>query len=58
MSLVTYIVLFYCFIQAQQYEWVQQHYPGLFKQIKKFVDKGQFIPVGGTWVEMVGIVKI
>ncbi|XP_061176887.1 alpha-mannosidase 2C1-like [Saccostrea echinata] len=40
--------------QAQQYEWVKDHYPGLYTQIKDFVKKGRFIPVGGTWVEMDG----
>uniref|UniRef100_A0A8D0CKQ1 alpha-mannosidase n=1 Tax=Scleropages formosus TaxID=113540 RepID=A0A8D0CKQ1_SCLFO len=40
--------------QAQQFEWVKQWYPGLFSEIKHFVKKGQFVPVGGTWVEMDG----
>ncbi|KAK6187507.1 hypothetical protein SNE40_005515 [Patella caerulea] len=40
--------------QAQQYEWVKQHYPSIYKDIQKFVKSGQFIPVGGTWVEMDG----
>ncbi|XP_064169237.1 alpha-mannosidase 2C1 [Anguilla rostrata] len=40
--------------QAQQFEWVKSWYPGLYSQIKHFVQKGQFIPVGGTWVEMDG----
>nr|XP_058950702.1 alpha-mannosidase 2C1-like [Pocillopora verrucosa] len=40
--------------QAQQLEWVKIHYPTLFEEIKLFVAKGQFIPVGGTWVEMDG----
>jgi len=40
--------------QAQQLEWVKIHYPALFEEIKVFVAKGQFIPVGGTWVEMDG----
>lgn len=39
--------------QAQQFEWVRSWYPGLYAQIQDFVAKGQFIPVGGTWVEMV-----
>ena len=39
--------------QAQQLEWVKLHYPALFDEIKVFVAKGQFLPVGGTWVEMV-----
>lgn len=40
-------------LQAQQLEWVKVHYPSLFDEIKVFAAKGQFIPVGGTWVEMV-----
>uniref|UniRef100_A0A8B9J1X2 Mannosidase alpha class 2C member 1 n=1 Tax=Amazona collaria TaxID=241587 RepID=A0A8B9J1X2_9PSIT len=40
--------------QAQQFEWVRSWYPGLYEQIQDFVAKGQFIPVGGTWVEMDG----
>lgn len=39
--------------QAQQLEWVKLHYPVLFEEVKVFAEKGQFIPVGGTWVEMV-----
>ncbi|KAL2093236.1 hypothetical protein ACEWY4_010548 [Coilia grayii] len=40
--------------QAQQFQWVKEWYPGLFSQIQRFVQKGRFIPVGGTWVEMDG----
>ncbi|GFO19170.1 alpha-mannosidase [Plakobranchus ocellatus] len=40
--------------QAQQYAWVKELYPGVWKDICKFVHKGQFVPVGGTWVEMDG----
>ncbi|KAG8440360.1 hypothetical protein GDO86_006202 [Hymenochirus boettgeri] len=40
--------------QAQQLDWVRIWYPGLYEQIKKYVKLGQFIPVGGTWVEMDG----
>lgn len=40
--------------QAQQYEWVKERYPGLYAEIKKFVKSGQFVPVGGAWVEMDG----
>ncbi|XP_055352716.1 alpha-mannosidase 2C1-like [Paramacrobiotus metropolitanus] len=39
---------------AQQFRWVKDHYPVVYEQIKKFVKKGQFLPVGGTWVEMDG----
>ncbi|NXP52211.1 MA2C1 mannosidase, partial [Heliornis fulica] len=40
--------------QAQQFEWVRSWYPGLYAQVQHFVAKRQFIPVGGTWVEMDG----
>ena len=39
--------------QAQQWKWLQQYYPLLFDKVKKKVDEGRFIPIGGTWVEMV-----
>ncbi|XP_029655059.1 alpha-mannosidase 2C1 isoform X1 [Octopus sinensis] len=38
--------------QAQQFEWIKQHYPSLYTKIKAAVKSGRFIPVGGTWVEM------
>jgi len=40
-------------LQAQQLEWVKVHYPGLYEQVKVKAAAGQFIPTGGTWVEMV-----
>ncbi|XP_047453152.1 alpha-mannosidase 2C1 [Mugil cephalus] len=40
--------------QAQQFQWVKSWYPGLFSKIQHYVKKGQFIPVGGAWVEMDG----
>ncbi len=39
--------------QAQQYEWVKEHYPALYQKIKQWVAEGRFVPTGGTWVEMV-----
>lgn len=42
--------------QAQQLSWVKTHYPGLFERIRQQVDEGRFIPVGGTWVEMDGLI--
>uniref|UniRef100_A0A8C4I7T6 alpha-mannosidase n=1 Tax=Dicentrarchus labrax TaxID=13489 RepID=A0A8C4I7T6_DICLA len=41
-------------VKAQQFQWVKSWYPGLFSQIQHYVKKGQFIPVGGAWVEMDG----
>ncbi|GMK54493.1 hypothetical protein CspeluHIS016_0110790 [Cutaneotrichosporon spelunceum] len=38
--------------QAQQYKWVEQLYPSLFKRIKEKVKEGLFQPIGCTWVEM------
>jgi len=40
-------------LQAQQFEWTKENYPSLYQQIKHYVAEGRFIPVGGTWVEMV-----
>ncbi len=37
--------------QAQQYEWVKEMHPDLYERIKEKVKAGQFIPVGGSWVE-------
>lgn len=44
-----------CCPQAQQLEWVKSHYPGLHAQLQEFACRGQFVPVGGTWVEMVSV---
>ncbi|MEU8779511.1 glycoside hydrolase family 38 C-terminal domain-containing protein [Streptomyces sp. NPDC048606] len=37
--------------QAQQLDWIKTHRPELFERIKKKVADGQFVPVGGMWVE-------
>jgi alpha-mannosidase len=36
---------------AQQYAWLQEHYPELFERVKARVKQGRFVPVGGMWVE-------
>ncbi len=36
---------------AQQYAWVKQYYPELWGRLKEKVADGQFVPVGGMWVE-------
>jgi alpha-mannosidase len=36
---------------AQQYAWLEELYPELFKKVQKYVADGRFIPIGGTWVE-------
>ncbi|WP_432117793.1 alpha-mannosidase [Streptomyces sp. bgisy032] len=40
--------------QAQQYEWVRDHYPKVWSRIQEAVKKGQWVPVGGMWVEADG----
>jgi alpha-mannosidase len=36
---------------AQQLAWMKEFYPELFSRIKEKVKAGQFVPVGGMWVE-------
>ncbi len=37
--------------QAQQYEWVKEREPELYERIRAKVESGNFVPVGGSWVE-------
>jgi alpha-mannosidase len=37
--------------QAQQYTWIKERNPDLYRRIAERVERGQFIPVGGTWIE-------
>lgn len=37
--------------QAQQYAWMKESHPRLYKTIKARVAQGKFIPAGGTWIE-------
>ncbi len=37
--------------QAAQYDWMERLYPNVFADIVAKVDAGQWIPVGGMWVE-------
>jgi alpha-mannosidase len=37
--------------QAQQYAWIKERDPGLWQRIRDRVASGQFVPVGGSWVE-------
>lgn len=43
--------LVYAMSSAQQYAWMADRYPELFARIKKHVEGGRFVPVGGMWVE-------
>ncbi|WOO78143.1 Alpha-mannosidase [Vanrija pseudolonga] len=38
--------------QPQQFKWVEQLYPDLWKRIQSKVEQGRFQPLGATWVEM------
>ena len=37
--------------QAQQYAWVKERNPDLWERVRSKVAAGQFVPVGGSWVE-------
>ncbi|HEX3790006.1 MAG TPA: glycoside hydrolase family 38 C-terminal domain-containing protein [Pseudonocardiaceae bacterium] len=37
--------------QAQQLAWIKQHRPEVFAKVAKKIAEGQFVPVGGMWVE-------
>lgn len=37
--------------QAQQYAWMKERDPDLWERIRAKVESGQFVPVGGSWVE-------
>ncbi|GAA1853469.1 alpha-mannosidase [Microbacterium koreense] len=36
---------------AQQYDWIQEHYPDLFRRIAERVADGRWVVTGGMWVE-------
>ncbi|KAJ1651151.1 Glycoside hydrolase, 38 vacuolar alpha mannosidase [Dispira simplex] len=38
--------------QAQQFQWLKELYPQVFSRVQEKIAQGQFIPIGGTWVEM------
>ena len=37
--------------QAQQYAWIKERNPELWERMRAKVERGQFVPVGGSWVE-------
>jgi alpha-mannosidase len=41
----------YAMSSAQQWAWMQQHRPDLWERMREKVAAGQFLPVGGMWVE-------
>ncbi|MFI0452986.1 alpha-mannosidase [Actinomadura sp. 6N118] len=40
--------------QAQQYAWVKDRYPEIFQRMREAIKVGQWVPVGGMWVEADG----
>ncbi|MFP3986110.1 glycoside hydrolase family 38 C-terminal domain-containing protein [Streptomyces sp. E11-3] len=43
--------LVFAMSQAQQLAWIKEHRPEVFEKVKKKISGGQFVPVGGMWVE-------
>ena len=37
--------------QAQQLTWIKERNPDLYRRIQERAARGQFVPVGGTWIE-------
>lgn len=36
---------------AQQYAWLKEFHPDVFERVRETIERGQFVPVGGQWVE-------
>ena len=45
----------YAMSSAQQYVWLEEDHPDIFKRMKQRIEEGRFIPVGGMWVEADGM---
>ena len=45
----------YAMSSAQQYVWLEEDHPDIFKRMKRRIEEGRFIPVGGMWVEADGM---
>ncbi|HLT60835.1 MAG TPA: alpha-mannosidase, partial [Microlunatus sp.] len=43
--------LVFAMSQAQQLAWIEEHRPEVFARVKEKIEAGQFVPVGGMWVE-------
>jgi len=43
--------LIYAMSSAQQWAWMEQHRPEVWERMREKVATGQFVPVGGMWVE-------
>ncbi|MET0303937.1 MAG: alpha-mannosidase, partial [Microbacteriaceae bacterium] len=47
--------LIYTMTSAQHFTWLEEHYPDLFARVAAYVEAGRFVPVGGMWVEVDGV---
>lgn len=45
----------YAMSSAQQFAWLEEDHPKLFKKVLNRIRQGRFIPVGGMWVESDGM---
>ncbi len=43
--------LIFTMSQAQQLAWIEEHHPAVFDRVRERIKTGQFVPVGGMWVE-------
>ena len=43
--------LIFAMSQAQQFAWIEDQHPGVFARVRERTEAGQFVPVGGMWVE-------
>ncbi|MEU6861200.1 glycoside hydrolase family 38 C-terminal domain-containing protein [Glycomyces sp. NPDC046736] len=41
----------YAMSSAQQFAWMKQDRPEVFARVKKAVEDGRFVPIGGMWIE-------
>ncbi|WP_307804457.1 alpha-mannosidase, partial [Micromonospora echinofusca] len=46
-----YPALVFACSSAQQYAWLREHHPKVYRRVAEKVATGQFLPVGGMWVE-------
>src|SRR5215204_3892554 len=43
--------LVFAMSQAQQFAWIEEQHPVVFARVRERIEAGQFVPVGGMWVE-------
>jgi alpha-mannosidase len=43
--------LIFAMSQAQQFAWIEEQHPIVFESVRERIESGQFVPVGGMWVE-------